>query len=222
MTVPAGGPPPVAPGPRARLTVVTGTGTGVGKTWVAAGALRGLRDAGHRVAARKPVQSYDPADASPTDAEVLAGATGEDPTTVCPPHRWLPAALAPPMAAEVLGRPPFTLADLAAELALPGSGTVVVEGAGGPRSPLACDGDTADLARLLAPALVVLVADAGLGTINAVRLAAAALAGHRLAVVLNHFDPDDDLHRRNRDWLVTREGLEVVTGPEALAPILAG
>ena len=50
---------------------------------------------------------------------------------------------------------------------------------------------------------VVLVADAGLGTINAVSLSVApfARARARPVVVLNRYDPDDDLHRRNRTWL---------------------
>ena len=68
----------------------------------------------------------------------------------------------------------------------------------------------------------MLVADAGLGTINLVRLCVDALAAHRGVVVyLNRFDAADDLHRRNRDWLATREGLEVVTDPEALATLRA-
>jgi dethiobiotin synthetase len=40
-------------------------------------------------------------------------------------------------------------------------------------------------------------------------------------VYLNRFDAADELHARNHDWLVTREGLEVVTDPEALASIVA-
>jgi dethiobiotin synthetase len=59
------------------LVVVTGTGTGVGKTWFSAVTLGLLRDRGVSVAARKPVQSFEPGD-GPTDAEVLAAATGGD------------------------------------------------------------------------------------------------------------------------------------------------
>ncbi|MCZ7527676.1 MAG: dethiobiotin synthase [Acidimicrobiia bacterium] len=193
------------------LVLVTGTGTGVGKTWVAARALTALRAAGCAVAARKPVQSYGP-DEGPTDAEVLAAATGEVPAAVCPPHRAYELALAPPMAAEALGRAAFTIGELVAETTWPtGLDVGIVEGAGGPRSPLAGDGDTVDLAHALEPDLVVLVGDPGLGTINAVRLAAGALAGHPLVVVLNRFDATDGLHRRNRDWLAQRDRWQVVT-----------
>ena len=43
----------------------------------------------------------------------------------------------------------------------------------------------------------------------------------RVVVFLNRFDPRDDLHLRNRDWLVTRAGLEVVTDPETLERVVA-
>ena len=203
------------------MVVVTGTGTAVGKTYVTAGLAASLRARGDRVAARKPVQSFAPDDAL-TDADVLAAATGEDPLVVCPSHRRFPLAMAPPMAAEALGRRSFSITDLAAEVTAqtPPDALVFVESAGGVRSPLAADGDTVALAEALRPALVVLVADAGLGTINAVHLSVDALSGHRVVVFLNRFDPRDDLHGRNRDWLVTRAGLEVVNDPETLERVV--
>jgi dethiobiotin synthetase len=203
-------PPPPVP----TVVLVAGTGTEVGKTWVAAALARALRERGLTVAARKPAQSFDPGDdtAGRTDAQVLAAATGEDPETVCPPHRWYPVAQAPPMAAAALGRPPFTLADLVAELSWPaGTDVALVETAGGVRSPLAADGDAVDLAAALRPAISLLVADPGLGTINAVRLSADALAGHRPVVFLNRFDGGDDLHRGNAAWLRDRSGLRCET-----------
>jgi len=205
------------------IVLVAGTGTEVGKTYVTARLAASLRNRGMRVAARKPAQSFAPDDDSPTDADVLASATGEDPLVVCPTHRRFPLAMAPPMAAEALGRAAFTIADLAAEVSPPASSDelVFVESAGGVRSPLAADGDTVALAEALQPALVVLVADAGLGTINAVHLSVDALLGHRVVVFLNRFDSRHDLHTRNRDWLVTRAGLEVVTDPETLERVVA-
>jgi dethiobiotin synthetase len=202
----------------AMLVVVTGTGTDVGKTWFTAATIARLRERGEPVAARKPAQSFDPG-AGPTDADVLAAATGASPTAVCPPHRWYGVAVAPPMAADELGEPPIALADLARETTagLVRDAITFVEGAGGPRSPIAHDGDTVDLAAALASDLVVLVADAGLGTINAVRLCAAALDRWPLVVALNRYDTTDDLHRRNAGWLREREGLDVVTTAEALA-----
>jgi dethiobiotin synthetase len=126
------------------------------------------------------------------------------------------------MAAEALGRPAFTIADLVAELTWPPAvGVGLVEAAGGVRSPLAADGDAVDLATALRPERVVLVADAGLGTISGVRLSAAAMAQWPTTVVMNRFDPGDDLHERNRAWLAGRDGFDVVVDPDDLvAPIV--
>ena len=217
------------PTPR-RLVVVAGTGTEIGKTWVAAAALRNLRAAGVRVAARKPAQSFDPGDTS-TDADVLGAATGEDPHTVCPPHRWYEVALAPPMAAQVLGRPAFTLTDLVEEITWPEDIDVgLVETAGGVRSPLAADdGDAVALTAALMPDVVVVVADAGLGTLNNIRLTLAALADLLdsrddldCIVVLNRFDPTVELHRLNLAWLHDHDGIDAVTSPDDLAARLRG
>ncbi len=201
-----------------RVVAVVGTGTEVGKTWVAARLLRSLREGGTSVAARKPAQSFAPSDdPAGYDATVLGAASGETPEAVCPPHRWYEAALAPPMAAEVLGRPPFTVADLLGELRWPDEPVEVglVETAGGLRSPIADDGDCRSLVQGLAPDVVVLVADAGLGTINAVRSTADALGTVSLpfVVVLNRFELSVDLHRRNLAWLRERDRLSAFVTP---------
>jgi dethiobiotin synthase len=203
------------------IVAVAGTGTDIGKTYVSAALLQMLRARGSEMVARKPVQSFSEGDPS-TDADVLARASGAAPTDVCPAHRWLPIPMAPPMAAAALGRPPFTIADLAGELlaGIVGNAPALVETAGGVRSPIASDGDCAALIAALDPALVLLVADAGLGTINLVRLSHDVLVPHPVVVHLNRFDERDDLHQRNADWLRTREGLDVVSDVETLATIV--
>ena len=194
-----------------RLIFVVGTGTEIGKTWVGAHLLEAVRARGRNVAARKPAQSFGPGE-GPTDAEVLATATGEDPEAVCPKHRWYEVPMAPPMAADALGKPRIEIAALARETEFSdGIDLGLVETAGGVRSPLAHDGDTVDLIGLLGPDAVVLVGDAGLGTINAVLLSYAALAPVRVHVFLNRFDAGDTLHVANRTWLSERFGLHVVT-----------
>ena len=196
---------------------MAGTGTEVGKTWVGAHLLEALRGRGLKCAARKPAQSFGPGE-GPTDAEVLAAATGEEAETVCPRHRWYEIAMAPPMAADALGRPKIEISKLAREIDFrDGVDLGLVETAGGVRSPIAHDGDTVDLMALLGPDAVVLVADAGLGTINAVLLSYAALAPARAHVFLNRFDAGDALHVANRMWLSERFGLHVVTDVEQLA-----
>jgi dethiobiotin synthetase len=204
--------------------VVLGTATEVGKTWAACALAAHLRAGGRTVAARKPAQSFDPADRTaggPTDADLLAAATGGVPHAVCPAHRWYPCAMAPPMAADALGRDPIALADLLDELDWPAQTDVgIVEAAGGTRSPLAHDGDGIDLVRALAPDLTVVVADAGLGTISAVRTALQDVLPP-VTVLLNRFDGTDDLHVRNLAWLRTRDGYDVETDVGALAARLA-
>jgi dethiobiotin synthetase len=198
------------------LVIVSGTGTAVGKTWVAAALIRELRMRGVRVVARKPVQSFERG-AGLTDAQVLAAAAGEDVAVVCPPHRRYELAMAPPMAAEALGRESFTVRDLVDELNLPDDAVAIVEGAGGPRSPLATDGDTVALAQALSCDLVVLVAAAGLGTINDVLLSLPAFEPTAVVVFLNPFDRGDEVHRRNENWLRERAGVDVVTDASDLA-----
>jgi len=206
------------------LAVCLGTATEIGKTWVGAAVLSDLRANGVTVAARKPVQSYDESDSGPTDADVLASATGVHPHDVCPPTRWLPIPMAPPMAAALLEREPFTVAELVDEIQWPDPEPNVrwVETVGGPRAPVAFDGDSVDLCAALAPDLVVLVADAGLGTINAVRLSAQALGDVPLLVVLNRYDETDELHLLNRAWLADRDEFDVVVSPGAAAERLSG
>ena len=210
-----------------RLVLVAGTGTDVGKTWVSARLLSALRAAGSTVAARKPAQSFDPGD-DPTgfDSAVLGAASGEPSERVCDPGRWYEIAMAPPMAADALGRNRFTLAQLVAELVWPAPAVDVglVETAGGVRSPQTHDGDVVAVAGLLAPDIVLLVADAGLGTLNSVRLSVDALPkAVPVVVVLNRYDEGNDLHRRNRRWLLEEDGLSVVTMPggmEALTTLV--
>ncbi len=204
-----------------RLVAVVGTATDIGKTWVSARLLTTLRQAGVTVAARKPAQSFAAGeDPARFDSAVLGAATGEPSETVCVPHRWYPVAMAPPMAADVLGREHITTADLIEELTWPATGVEVglVETAGGVRSPQTHDGDAVAFLHALAPDVILLVADAGLGTINAVRLTAGALtrdglAGKELIVVLNRFDGVDDLHQRNRNWLQMQDELTLLALP---------
>ena len=202
------------------LIVVAGTGTEVGKTWVSCRVLEIARQRGLRIAARKPAQSFEPGQL--TDAESLASATGETPHTVCPAHRWLEVPMAPPMAADVLGRGRVLLDELVVEIRWPDAVDLAfVETAGGLRSPIAHDADNVELIHRLAPDAVVLVADAGLGTINSVRLSLDAVPNERVHVYLNRFDAANELHRRNRAWLHDAYGIATAVSGEELWTLLA-
>jgi dethiobiotin synthetase len=197
-----------------RLIGVVGTGTEIGKTWVTSHLLRLLKSRGLRVAARKPVQSFEPP-SNDTDAGQLAAATAENVEDVCRRHRWYPLAMAPPMAADALRREPILLDDLVREIVWPANIDVgFVETVGGVRAPLAHDADSVDLIRRLAVDEVLLVADAGLGTLNAVRLSLECLRPLRVTVFLNRYDCSNELHRLNRQWLVEKDGIRVITAIE--------
>jgi dethiobiotin synthetase len=208
-----------------RVIVVAGTGTEVGKTYVGAAVANALRSQGHSVSARKPAQSFDEGDAT-TDAAVLGLATGEAPETVCPKHRWYPVPMAPPMAAVALGRVPFSTSDLVLETVQGFTPAEVglVETAGGAWSPQASDGlHVGHFAEQLHADGVLLVADAGLGVINAVRGAMTAFdtTARPVVVFLNRYDAHNGLHVENRHWLARKDHFTVETSVAEAASILA-
>ncbi len=211
----AGQPEPAA---GSSITVfVTATGTEAGKTWASAGLARLLRDRGRAVAACKPVQSFDPDDPAPTDAAVLAAATGQHPDEVCGPERSYRLPVAPPMAARRLGRSCPTIDELAESCRFAAPVDVgIVEGVGGLYSPLAADGYNLDLIDRIRPDLVVVVASADLGGIHDTLACTLPLGDRRLAVFCNRFDPHTEVHALNAQWL-RATGLEVTTTVSEMA-----
>jgi dethiobiotin synthetase len=173
---------------------VTGTDTGVGKTEVACALLRAARAAGTDAVGMKPAQS-GATDGEPTDAErLLEASDGVEPfDAVCP--YVLAAPLAPAVAARLEGRQVSLARILDAARALAARhAAVVVEGAGGLLVPLTERETYADLAAALdLPVLVV--ARAGLGTINHTALTVEAIRRRGLAIagiVLNRTAREDD------------------------------
>jgi dethiobiotin synthetase len=193
----------------------------VGKTWAAAGLARLLRDSGQVVAACKPVQSYDPNEASPTDAAELAAATGQDPDEICPPAYSYPVPLAPPMAADKLGKVCPTLNEMASNCRFaPTVDVGLVEGVGGLYSPIASDGHNLDLIEIIDPDLVIVVASAELGGIHDTTACTLPLSAYRRVVFCNRFEPGTEVHVLNVGWLRDR-GLEVAVTLGELAGIVA-
>jgi dethiobiotin synthetase len=173
---------------------VTGTDTGVGKTEVAAALVAGWRARGLDVAGMKPAQSGT-GDGLPTDADRLRAAGG----AVDPPELACPYSLRAPLAPAVAARLEGVTISLdhvlacAAALALRHA-ALVVEGAGGLLVPLTERHTFADLAVALGMPVLV-VARAGLGTVNHAALTVEALRARGLAVagiVLNRSIPSVD------------------------------
>ncbi|HEX4414724.1 MAG TPA: dethiobiotin synthase [Lacipirellulaceae bacterium] len=177
----------------ARGLFITGTGTGVGKTYVAALIARALRNSGLRVGVYKPVASgceLQQGELVSPDALSLWTAAGEPGTLeeVCPQR--FAAPLAPHLAARAEGRRvDTTLLRRGMERWRETSDVVLVEGAGGLMSPISDEDYNADLADAFGYPLIVVAANE-LGTINATlqTLIAATTYGNGLSiagVVLN-------------------------------------
>ncbi len=180
------------------VLVVTGTGTGVGKTVVTAGIAALARDRGASVAVVKPAQTGvspgEPGDLA--EIERLSG--------VGDLHEYAryPDPLSPEAAARVSRQPALAVDDVARRIAdlATSRGLVLIEGAGGLLVRFSPDGWTlADLARLLrVPVLVV--AAAGLGTLNVTGLTLEVLAGRGLrhaGVVIGSWPRRPDLAALN-------------------------
>jgi dethiobiotin synthetase len=169
-----------------RVIVVTGTDTGVGKTIVSA-ALAALTPGAVYV---KPAQTGDD-----DDAATVARLSGAE-THVLARYR---DPLAPATAARREGRAAVTPAQVAAFVRDLEADTVIVEGAGGLLVAFDDEGGTlADVAALL-DAPVVVVARAGLGTLNHTALTLEALSTRGLrceGVVIGSWPREADLAAR--------------------------
>lgn len=162
-----------------RTLVVTGTGTGVGKTVVVAALAAVAAAAGRRVAVLKPAQT-GVADGEPGDLAEVARLGGAGLT--CRELARYPDPLAPDTAARRSGRAPVTAAAAGAAVARLAADhdLVLVEGAGGLLVRFDPDGGTlADVARI-AGAPVLVVTEAGLGTLNVTALTTEALRSREL------------------------------------------
>lgn len=202
------------------VVVISGTGTDVGKTIATAAVAAAAVAQGRTVAVVKPAQTGlapgEPGDVDVVRALVPAVHTAEL-------YRY-PEPLAPDTAARRAGMAAPDLAVVAAavhELAT-AYDLVLVEGAGGLLVRLDAAGATlADLAALLGPDVPVLVvAAAGLGTLNATALTAEALAARgipSLGVLVGSWPDEPDLAER-----CNVEDLPVAAGAPLLGLLPAG
>lgn len=212
---------------------VTGTDTSVGKTYVTCALARRARALGHRVFAFKPIETgcTPGPDGSlvGADQELLREAAGgwQDGELRGAYRFKLPAA--PLVAAEAEA----STVDLDAALRITRQGASangisvsLVEGAGGWRVPITPTADMGTFAKALGVP-VLLVARAGLGTINHTLLTIEAVERDGLTVggVVLSERPDDDrvLTASNREQIMRRwPGRIIVLGvPESLDLLLA-
>lgn len=179
------------------VLIVSGTGTEIGKTVVTAAVAAAALAQGRTVAVLKPAQT-GVAPGEPGDVDEVVRLAGG--VTTAELARF-PDPLAPATAARRAGAPPVRpeeIAEAAGKLA-DGHDLVLVEGAGGLLVRFDDEGGTlADAARLLA-APVLVVAPAGLGTLNMTALTGEALRARGLAalgVVIGGWPAAPDLAAR--------------------------
>lgn len=183
--------------------MVTGTDTGVGKTFITASLVRAWQAQGLRVGAIKPVASgavwVEGLWLSPDTAALAHALGGDVPFREITPL-LLEAPLAPPAAARLAGTSlPFAAVARATYNCIDAwrvrADVLLIEGVGGFLCPIAEDAVFADLAAML-DCPVLIVARAGLGTINHTLLTVEAVRhrGLRVAgIVLNQSQPDADV-----------------------------
>jgi dethiobiotin synthetase len=195
------------------VTIVSGTGTGVGKTIVTAALATLAAARGERVAVVKPAQT-GVASGEETDLQTVRRLSG---VTDLHELARFPDPLSPEAAARTAGLPPLDLAAAARyirELAVARE-QILVEGAGGLLVRYDPAGRTiAGLASMLgAPVLVVTAA--GLGTLNHTALTLEALAARGLrtaGVVIGSWPDQPGLAERSN--LVDLSGVLTGSMPE--------
>lgn len=169
-----------------RDLLVTGTDTGVGKTMIAAALVTALRGRGVRAIGFKPAET-GVGSRQPSDSDVLALASGEQ-NILTRPLLQLSEPLAPAVAADRAGvtLDPDHIEARIRQLRNDGY-AIVVEGAGGVMVPLSWGYTVLDLAQACDLDAVV-VARAGLGTLNHVAMTVMMLRSHQIpirGIVLN-------------------------------------
>ncbi len=205
---------------------ITGTGTDVGKTYIAGLILKKLRESGVSAAYYKAAMSgngrREDGSLLPGDALHVKETSGirQLPEEMCP--YVYEHAVSPHLASRLEGNP------VRLERVLEGFQAVckkyeyvAVEGSGGILCPLCFDE-----AKLWLPDVVkacrlgcLLVADSGLGAINAVGLTAFYMRAQGIplrGIILNRFRPGDGMHEDNRRMC------EYITGVKVAACVREG
>lgn len=199
---------------------ITGTGTDIGKTYVTGLILKKLRECGKNAAYYKAAMSGNERG---TDGRLIPGdalhvktvsGMGQPPEEMCP--YIYEAAFSPHLAARLENRP------LEMDTVLRGFDAVcdkydyvTVEGSGGILCPLRFDEQRILLEDIIKARSLscLLVADAGLGTINSAVLTAEYMKARSLplkGIIFNHYEPGNILHKDNLLMCEAMTGLKVL------------
>lgn len=199
---------------------ITGTGTDVGKTYVSALLLKRLNHLGKNPAYFKAAMSGNLPDAEgnliPGDADFIKRFSGiHQPLSEMCPYVY-DTAVSPHLASRLEGNPvEMTTVVQSFDTLHQSHQYMVVEGSGGIVCPLRYDHKQILLEDVIKalnlPCLVV--ADAGLGTINAVVLTVEYMKSRQIpikGIVFNRFHPDDVMELDNLQMCETLTGIKVI------------
>lgn len=199
---------------------ITGTGTDVGKTYVTGLIVKKLRENNKKAAYYKAAMSGNDrrSDGSliPGDALLVKNRAGiEQPLEEMCPYIY-ETAVSPHLASKIEGNP------VEMEQVLNSFDNVcnkydyiTAEGSGGILCPLRFDEKKIQLEDFIKARGLscLMIADAGLGTINAVVLTAEYMKAHQIPVkgiIFNHYEPGSRLHEDNRFMCECMTGLKVI------------
>lgn len=199
---------------------ITGTGTDMGKTYITGLILKKFQENGKKAAyfkaamsgnEKRPDGSLIPGDA--LHVKTVSG-IGEPLEEMCP--YVYETAVSPHLAAQIEGNPVELETVLQAFDAVCGKyDYVTAEGSGGILCPLRFDETKLWLEDFIKARDLncLIVADAGLGTINSVVLTAEYMKERGIAakgILFNHYDDKNLLHRDNRFMCEYMTGLKVL------------
>ena len=199
---------------------ITGTGTDVGKTYVTGLIVKKLRENKKKAAYYKAAMSgnnrHSDGSLIPGDALQVKNMSGiEQPLEEMCPYIY-ETAVSPHLASKIEGNP------VEMEKVLNGFDNVcgqydyiTAEGSGGILCPLRFDEQKIQLEDFIKARDLswLMIADAGLGTINAVVLTAEYMKAHKMPVkgiIFNHYEPGNKLHEDNLFMCEYMTGLKVV------------
>lgn len=199
---------------------VIGTGTDIGKTYISGLIVKKLRESGSRAAYYKAAMSGNErrADGSliPGDALFVKEVSGiSQPLEEMCPYIY-ETAVSPHLASKIEGNPVRIEVVLEGFRRVCGSYEyVTLEGSGGILCPLCFDERELWLPDVIKAcgAGCLLIADAGLGTINSVGLTAFYMREHDIplkGIIFNHFKPGDVMQEDNLKMCRHLTGVEVI------------
>lgn len=199
---------------------ITGTGTDVGKTYVTGLIVKKLREGGKKTAYYKAAMSGNQRrpDGSliPGDALQVKNMSGMEQSLeeMCP--YIYETAVSPHLASKLEGNPVEMEKVLECfDFVCNKYDYVTVEGSGGILCPLRFDHQKIQLEEFVKARSLscLMIAHAGLGTINAVVLTAEYMKNHNIPVkgiIFNHYEPGNPLHEDNKKMCEVMTGLQVV------------